>query len=36
MLIIDRFSFYKTVVFLKTKSADVMLNILEAYYIEAE
>jgi len=27
---------YKTVAFLKTKSADVTLNILKAYYIEAE
>jgi len=36
MLIMDEFSSYKTVAFLKTKSADVMLNILEAYHIEAE
>jgi len=36
MLIIDGFSSYKTVAFLKTKSVDVMLNILKAYHIEAE
>ena len=36
MLIMNGFSSYKTVAFLKTKSADVTLNILKAYYIEAE
>jgi len=36
MLIIDGFSFYKTVAFLKTKSADVTLNVLKAYHVEAE
>jgi len=36
ILIIDGFSSYKTVAFLKTKSADVTLNILKAYHIEAE
>ena len=36
MLIMNGFSSYKTVAFLKTKSADVTLNILKAYHIEAE
>jgi len=36
MLIIDGFLSYKTVAFLQTKSADVTLNILKAYHIEAE
>jgi len=36
ILIIDGFSSYKTVAFFKTKSADVTLNILKAYHIEAE
>jgi len=36
MLIMDRFSSYRTVVFLRTKSADIMLNILKTYYIEAK
>jgi len=36
MLIITGFSSYKTVAFLKTKSADVTLNILKTNHIEAE
>jgi len=36
MLIIDGFLSYKTVAFFQTKLADVMLNILKAYHIEAE
>jgi len=36
MLIMDRYSSYKTVAFLRSKSADVTLNIFETYYKEAE
>jgi len=32
----DGFLFYKTIIFLKTKLAEVILNILKAYHIEAE
>ena len=36
MLVMDGFSSYKTVAFLRSKSADVTLNVLKAYHIEAE
>jgi len=36
MLIMDGFSFYKTVAFLRTKLVDVTLNVLKAYHVEAE
>lgn len=36
MLIMDGYSSYKTVAFLRSKSADVTLNVFETYYKEAE
>jgi len=36
MIIIDRFSSYQTVTFLKSKLAEVTLNIFKSFYTEAE
>jgi len=36
MLLMDGHSFYHTVTFLKTKLADIILNVFETYYNEAE
>ena len=36
MLLMDGYSFYKTVAFLRSKSADVTLNIFETYHNKAE
>jgi len=36
MIIMDRFSSYQTVTFLKSKSAEVTLNVFKSFYTEAE
>jgi len=36
MLLMDGYSSYKTITFLKTKSADTILQVLKNYHIEAE
>jgi len=36
MLLMDGYSSYKTIAFLKTKSADTTLQVLKNYHIEAE
>jgi len=36
MIIIDRFSLYWTVTFLKSKSAEIILKVFKGFYIEAE
>jgi len=36
MVIMDGFSSYRTVVFLKSKSADITLNVFKTFQAEAE
>jgi len=36
MVIMDGFSWYRTVAFLKSKSADVILNVFKTFQAEAE
>jgi len=36
MIIMDRFSSYQTVAFLKSKSAEIMLKVFKGFHVEAE